>query len=115
MAQLLIIHIDSPKVVTDDKQNYTKRAHNGFGSTGTNAIIHTMHNTVPDDTIEMPYNIFCSQDPFNQLLNIEIIVKGDHETLGMQFKQCPQCQRLQLQDMALSTPASHIPKCHSTL
>jgi dUTP pyrophosphatase len=110
IAQILIIHIDSPKVVTVDTQNSTTRAHNGFGSTGTDAILHTMSTTLPDNVIKMPYDIFCSQYPFDQLLDIDIIVKCDHETLGMQFKQCPQRHRLQLQDMALSTPASRIPK-----
>jgi dUTP pyrophosphatase len=63
----------------------------------------------------MPYDIYLSQDPFDQRLEVEIAVKGDHPTLGLMMTQCPQRQQLHLQDMTLSTPGSRIPKWQSTL
>jgi hypothetical protein len=62
---------------------------------------HTIKD--PDD---MPYGVYLSQDPFEHILPTEIMVKGDHETLGMQTLECPQRRHLQLTDKDLSTPGS---------
>jgi len=48
-------------------------------------------------------------------MDITIPLKGDHPTLGMQFKMCPYRNKLQLQNMALSTPGSRVPKWRSLL
>jgi len=64
---------------------------------------------------QMPYDIYLSQDPFDQRLQLEIALKGDHPTVGLMMTQCPQRQRLRLQDMTLSTPGSRIPRWRSTL
>jgi hypothetical protein len=63
----------------------------------------------------MPYHIYISDDPFNQRLDITIPLKGDHPTLGLKLTQCEYRQRPRLTDMALSTPASRIPKWRSQL
>jgi dUTP pyrophosphatase len=72
-------------------------------------------NPVEDPLPRMPYDIYLSQDPFDKTLEVEIQVKGDHPSLGMQCIMCPHRNRLQIQDMAISTPASRIPKWRSTI
>jgi len=65
--------------------------------------------------VELPYHITMSADPFDDTQEITIPIKGDHPTLGMQFHACPYRHRLQLTNMALSTPGSRIPKWRSVL
>jgi hypothetical protein len=42
-------------------------------------------NTINEttETNDMPYDIHMSQDPFDNIQQIKIPVKGDHLTLGM--------------------------------
>lgn len=62
----------------------------------TTATIHNIttpnkHTGEPDtinetnETNDMPYDIHMSQDPFDNIQQIEITVEGDHLTLGMQL------------------------------
>jgi dUTP pyrophosphatase len=113
IAQLLILHNETPDISQMAYTQHTECGDNGFGSTGT-ATIRTTTNTIQEHH-DMPYDIYLSQDPFDQILPIEIMVKGDHETLGMQFQECSQRNRLRLIDMALSTPGSRIPRWRSLL
>lgn len=46
---------------------------------------------------------------------MQIDVKGEHPTLGLQLQKCPNSGRMQLQDMAVGTPGIRIPKWRSTL
>jgi hypothetical protein len=89
------------------------------------AIIREVTPTMPLDSIDlvpdyMPlmeatYDLFFSHDPFDNTVEIDIPFRGDHPTLGLLLTYCDYCQRLQLKDMALSTPGSHLPKWRSTL
>jgi len=65
-------------------------------------------------TFEKPFEIFFSNDPFDNTVEIEIPIKGDHPTLGILAKLCEHRQRLQVKDMALSTPGSRL-KCWRTV
>jgi hypothetical protein len=69
------------------------------------------HEVLPD----LPYDIYMSQDPFDNELEVELLVKGDHQTLGLRCELCPYRNRLRFVDAVISTPASRIPKWQSTL
>jgi hypothetical protein len=102
----------------------TIRGNGGFGSTGVSAI-HTVSTTspqchnaaVPSDETDSPpsYDLHLSTNPFDDLLEISVPIRGVHLTLGMQFRACPHRHRLQLYEMAVSTPGSRIPKWRSLL
>lgn len=120
IAQLLILHLATPNINITDQLPNSSRGHKGFGSTGTNAIVRQMETstTTPIHSpveIEMPYNIYMSQDPFDQIQHIDITIKGDHPTLGMHMEHCIHRHRLKLTNMAISTPGSRIPKWRSIL
>ena len=68
----------------------------------------------PQIPVEKPFEIYFSHDPFDSTLEIEIPVKGDHPTLGLLTNYCETRQRLQVKDMALSTPGSRL-KCWRTV
>jgi hypothetical protein len=119
IAQLILVSIATPPVTTVTNLQNTDRGDKGFGSTGTTVIINNMQpesNTHYDTTEPdpLPYDIYFSQDPFDQLLEVEIPMKGNHEILGIEVTQCQYRQCLCLTDMVLSTPGSHIPKWRST-
>ena len=59
-------------------------------------------------TVEKPYDIYFCNDPFDNTVEIDIPIKGDHPTLGILAQYCDFCQRLQGTDMALSTPGSQL-------
>jgi hypothetical protein len=56
-----------------------------------------------------------SLDPFDQIIDVDIAIKGNHPTLGMILEECAYRARPRLTDMALSTPGSRVPKWRSTL
>jgi len=58
--------------------------------------------------IQKPYDIYFSTDLFDQTLDIDVPIKGDHPTLGILTDFCDYRQRLQVRDMALSTPGSRL-------
>ena len=77
--------------------------------TDTCAHIHYMQATV-----EMPYQIHMSSDPFEDITQVSIDTKGDHKTLGLIFKiNEGMGHRPQLQECLKSTPAAKIPKWKS--
>lgn len=127
IAQMLIIPVLSPTATQVDALEATQRGPQGSGSTGISAIVR--HTTTTDtdkplqpqeptranETVEIPYTIIMSQDPFDNIHEASIHVKGDHPTLGMQFQLCPNRNRLMLTNMAISTPGGRILKWRSTL
>ena len=70
---------------------------------------------LPSALPDMPFDIYLSLDPFDNILQIEIPVKGGHPTLGLHLTECPYRHRLRLLDMTAGTPGSRIPKWRSAL
>ncbi len=102
----------------------TTRGENGFSSAGTHthAVLETLQDANTGSskakenmTVELPYHIYISDDPFDTCMDITVPIKGNHPTLGMKFAQCEYRQRPRLVNMALSTSASRIPKWRSQL
>jgi len=58
--------------------------------------------------VERPYGIYFSTDPFDDTVEIDVPIKGDHPTLGILSEYCDARQRLQVTDMAISTPGSRL-------
>jgi len=77
--------------------------------------IHECTDIILQEDCIKPYDIWLSNDPYDNRLTITIDVKGAHPTLGMQLVQQQTSQRLQLSDMAPSTPGAKVPKWRSTL
>ena len=135
IAQMLLLSNHNPSVQEVTTLAETTRGNDGFGSTGTSVIRQgtiitnttptVVHPAVtetqespqdnPSDLPDMPFDIYLSTDPFDQLLLITIPIRGEHPTLGLSTTMCPSRNRLRIIDMALSTPASRIPKWRSTL
>ena len=138
IAQLIYTRIETPTLTETAELTHTNRGQSGFGSTDeqthpapscpTDPITRTLteqlteHDIVPspqnkptDNTIQPPINIYMSDNPFDDLVNIKITIKGDHPTLGMILHQCPHRHKLQVTDMAKGTPACRIPKWRSIL
>jgi dUTP pyrophosphatase len=129
IAQLLLIKVATPEIhTTTADPPETQRVTKGFGSTDRldSPVAHSLQELTtasltdgPSDEnntpIELPYHIYISNDPFDLKIDITILVKGDHPTLGMQLTQCDYRQCPHLMGMALSTPASRIPKWRSQL
>ena len=144
IAQLILYYIANPQVETVQQLNETERGSGGFGSTGINSsVVRTMQNTedstthppnivdqaarvqttpsvhectdiiLQEDCIK-PYDIWLSDDPYDNRLTITIDVKGSHPTLGMQLVANSN-ETLQLADMSPSTPAAKVAKWRSTL
>jgi dUTP pyrophosphatase len=62
----------------------------------------------PVQDIEKPYDIYFCTDPFDSMVTIDVPKKDDHPTLGLITEYCDARQRLQVTDMALSTPGSRL-------
>ena len=78
------------------------------------AVPESSKTTTETPVIEKPFEIYFSSDPFDNTMEIEIPIKGDHPTLGILAKFCVIRQRLQIKDMAISTPGSRL-KCWRTV
>jgi dUTP pyrophosphatase len=121
IAQLLVLPIHHPTMKITSKLADTPRNEQGFGSTGMAAIVRSAKApptavteaapAVPD----LPFDIFMSLDPFDTIQHINIPIKGDHPTLGLNLTPCPYRNRLRLIDMTPGTPGSRIPKWRSIL
>ena len=67
-------------------------------------------------TIDPPYHVSLSNNPFDDIVEIEISTRGKHSTLGIQFETNNTLgDRLQVTNMLPSTPAARIPRWRSTL
>ena len=141
IAQMIFLQAQTPPITQVNQDVTSSRGGHGFGSTGKDEIIlHPLpentetpaivHNLTATDTaidtpipqqnepaaqvFEKPFELYFSGNPFDDTLEIEIPIKGDHPTLGMLTKLCEYRQRLQIKDMALSTPGSRL-KCWRTV
>jgi dUTP pyrophosphatase len=98
VAQLVFISITTPDVHQTDSLAFTARGDRGFGSTdephhavsSTQSTIHQLTDNVdatPQEqsttNITTPYNIYLCTDPFDNTVEIEVPIKGDHPTLGI--------------------------------
>ena len=81
----------------------------------TPTTVHKIVDSIKTTDGIPPYNIWLSNDPFDNRLTVQIDLKGQHPTLGMLFLQYNQRKRLQLLDMALSTPGNRVIKWRSTI
>jgi hypothetical protein len=63
----------------------------------------------------MPYNIYLSQDPFNDHIELLVTDFGSHDTMGMVLHQCPHWNRPQLVDILPGNPMSRIKRWRSTI
>ena len=66
-------------------------------------------------TVEKPYDIYFCTDPFDATMEVDVPIKGDHPTLGILSAYCDSRQRLQITDMAISTPGSRIKSWRTVL
>jgi dUTP pyrophosphatase len=108
IAQMVLLNIQTPPVTTVAVLPATNRGDGAFGSTGTRDILNNpqevtaedtpqvntmvsppLYNTTPIDAdVEKPYEIYFSHDPFNNTLEVEVPIKGDHPTLGILTEYC---------------------------
>ena len=132
IAQLVLLQIQTPavsEISVNATLPETVRGTNGFGSTGMGTAM-IRNNTaigdpsaeqresspsIQDSIIERPFNLYFSDDPFDNIMEVDVAIKGDHETLGILTDYCDCRQRLQIKDMALSTPGSRLKKWRSVL
>ena len=67
-------------------------------------------------TVEIPYQIYMSSDPFEDFIEVLIDTKDHHPSMGLVFTtNTSMGYRSQLQECLKSTPAARIPKWRSTL
>jgi hypothetical protein len=98
----VIYNIQNPNITKVTKVIETNRGTKGFGSTGVNDLLPQctaedqqitnnpcVRTTATQHTTEKPYDIYFSHDPFDQTLELDIAIKGDHPTLGIQSNYCP--------------------------
>jgi hypothetical protein len=107
IAQLVLVNIQMPPV----QETHQLQNTSGFGSTGihgalsppsnlTDATVHQMEAELPTvvpATVpgpQKPFDIYFSTDPFDQTLEIDVPIKGDHPTLGLLTDFCDARQRL---------------------
>ena len=77
---------------------------------------HTPHIRNMHTDVNTPLQIYMSNDPFEDVIAVEISTHGDHKTLGMVISNNTSMgNRPQLTECAKSTPAARIPKWRSML
>jgi hypothetical protein len=132
IAQMVLVNIKTPPVHDTKQLQTTACGDHGFGSTGitdewkstdkqihqtesspftqaqtdTSAHIQKLDAAMIPAELPKPYDIYFSTDPLDQTIEIDVPIKGDHPTLGILSDFCDYRQRLQVRDMALSTPGS---------
>jgi deoxyuridine 5'-triphosphate nucleotidohydrolase len=120
IAQLIFHNISTPVLLQEAQLNDTARADQGFGSTGLNSatddVPQVSQVTAPQlNPVDMPYNIFLSQDPFDDVITVTVKDFGTHSTMGMILQQCSQRNKPRLVDIQPSQPCSRIKKWRSTI
>ena len=113
IAQLIFHNISTPVLLQEDQLDRTGRSDQGFGSTGINAS--QINRTVELLPYHMPYNIYLSPDPFDDVISIAIQDFGSHDTMGMKLQQCMLRNRPKLIDIMPSQPCSRIKRWRSTI
>jgi dUTP pyrophosphatase len=134
IAQIVLINIQTPPVHDTKQLHITARGDHGFSSTGIagdyqptdkqitqtessasaqaqlhkSAHIQKLDAAMIPAKLPKPYDIYFSTDPFDQTVEIDVPIKGDHPTLGILSEFCDYRQRLQVREMALSTPGSQL-------
>jgi len=137
IAQLTFHNISSPVFLQKTKLDITEWADQGFGSTDITDITEqadqgfgstdiTNQMAVPQisqamtptphlQPVDMPYNIFLSQDPFDDVITIAVKDFGAHVTMGMVLYQRNQRNRPRIIDIQPSQPCSRTKKWRSTI
>jgi len=132
IAQMVLVNIQTPPVQETQQIQSTDCGTSGFGSTGIHgalstpldspaATVHQLEAEPPPVVAatvsepQKPYDLYFSTDPFDQTLAIDVPIKGDHPTLGILTDFCDARQRLQVRDMALSTPGSRLKKWRTVI
>jgi dUTP pyrophosphatase len=137
IAQMVLLMIQTPDIMQTKDLANTSQGKQGFGSTGVNTLDRTTNISNHDETVpiianlnnmehkmdinapsksvnlkipnvEQPFDIYFCTDPFDSTVEIDVPIKGDHPTLGIITEYCDARQRLQVMDMALSTPGSRL-------
>jgi dUTP pyrophosphatase len=90
IAQIIFYHISHPILTPTHSLDVTQREDNGFGSTGITSVVRTLQvNQMSDESVLMtqptllsdesipplPYDIYLSEDPFDDQLNVDITLK----------------------------------------
>jgi hypothetical protein len=92
IAQLIFHNIETPVLLQEETLETTEQTDQGLSSTdrAPPAPIATINQTVAEtlQPVQMPYNIFLSTDPFDDILSIMVKDFGSHETMGMVLEQC---------------------------
>ena len=121
VAQLLFEMVKTPKVKQVDVLTATERGNEGFGSTDINesdiAPIATITklDAHMNLTLETPYHLEFSDDPYDFKTHRDIGISGTHPTLGLKLTQCPKRDLPQVQLCCASTPAAKLKNWRSEL
>ena len=139
IAQLIVERAQQPIIVETKNLTSTQRADNGFGSTDKKhtptpahvPILPRIHphpttaaaalvnfaNTSTDLnlTLDMPYDIELSDNPFDTYTDRYLTLNGDHPTLGIELEDNPLYGLPQLKHCARSTPSARWKRWRSEL
>ncbi len=121
IAQLIFHNISSPVLLQQAQLDDTERADQGFGSTGINSAtevpqVSQVAAPLPYlNPVDVPYNIFLSQDPFDDVITLTVKDFGTHDTMGMILQPCSQRNKPKLVDIQPSQRCSRIKKWRSTI
>ena len=132
IAQTALVNIQTPPVQETQQLQNIDHGTSGFGSTGihgalstppdsTEATVHQMEAEPPPvitatvSDPQKPYDIYFTTDPFDQTLEIDVPIKGDHPTLDNLTDFCDARQHLQVRDMAHSTLGSRLKKWRTVI
>ena len=138
IAQVIFENILNPTVQIVKQLPITSRSDNGFGSTDeqftlptsdstSSELISSLPNKHDKDeetiiptikslksdlnvSIEMPYNISLSLNPFDNYTHRTLQVKGNHPLLGLSLQICKTRNITQIIECLKSTPAIRIPR-----
>ena len=132
IAQLILEKIDEAEMEVVHQLDPISRDANDFGSTGMtptlnaptksqndlhNKILHEPYELGPivnNLEIEQQVNICMAMNGDGPYLNIDISVRGNHQSLGLNIKSNKAGQPIVI-DFKSGTPACYIPKWRSTL
>jgi hypothetical protein len=124
IAQLVFHNIATPVLLQEHSLDPTERADGGFGSTDqsdlapgadTKPLIMFQTATGTLQPLEMPYNIFLSADPFDNVITVIVKDFGAHDTMGTVLAQCEHRNRPPVRDIIPSQPCSRIKNWRSTI
>ncbi len=137
IAQLIVEKAQSPRVQECESLHNTTRGSKGFGSTDKNdpvpiqplpcpvqprptaaAAAALNFDNVSQDlqfTLDLPYDISLTSSPFDTYTDRTIHLLGSHETLGLEFVDCPKYGLARLKHCKRSTPAARLTRWRSEL